>query len=194
MSALTAISKRLSYVLRHHPESHGLVLDESGWVEVPKLLAALAEYGRPVSRAELDEVVATNDKRRYEVSRRAGTDWIRASQGHSRSVPVDLALPSATPPAVLWHGTVATAVPSIMENGLRPGLRHHVHLSPDRETARVVGRRRRGPVVLLQVDAAAMIAAGYEFVRSANDVWLTDAVPPDFLRVADRPGDHPVGA
>jgi putative RNA 2'-phosphotransferase len=181
MSALVAVSKRLSYVLRHHPESHGLTLDPNGWVAVPVLLAALAEHGRPVSRAELDEVVATNDKRRYELCQRDGTDWIRASQGHSRTVPVDLGLPRATPPAVLWHGTVASAVPSIMESGLRPGRRHHVHLSPDRETARAVGRRRAGAVVLLRVDAAGMAAAGHEFYHSANGVWLTAAVPPEFL-------------
>ncbi|CAM5405640.1 RNA 2'-phosphotransferase [Streptomyces tanashiensis] len=59
--------------------------------------------------------------------------------------------------------------------------RHHVHLSPDRETATRVGARRGRPVVL-SVDAGAMRRAGHVFHVSANGVWLTDAVPPEFLR------------
>jgi putative RNA 2'-phosphotransferase len=35
--------------------------------------------------------------------------------------------------------------------------------------------------VVLTVDAAAMAEAGHLFYRSANGVWLTDAVPPRFL-------------
>lgn len=70
---------------------------------------------------------------------------------------------------------------AIREEGLRPMGRHHVHLSPDRETATRVGARRGKPVVLV-VDAAAMHAAGYHFRMSANGVWLVDHVPPDYIR------------
>jgi len=34
-----AISKRLSYVLRHRPDSIGITLPADGWVEVETLLA-----------------------------------------------------------------------------------------------------------------------------------------------------------
>jgi len=42
---------------------------------------------------------------------------------------------------------------------------------------------RRHPVrpVIFAVDAAAMASAGHLFLRSDNGVWLTDAVPPEFL-------------
>ena len=60
--------------------------------------------------------------------------------------------------------------------------RHHVHLSADADTAAKVGSRH-GRLVVLAVDAAAMRAAGHEFFRSANGVWLVDAVPPGYLRV-----------
>jgi putative RNA 2'-phosphotransferase len=59
--------------------------------------------------------------------------------------------------------------------------RHVVHLSPDRETAIRVGSRRGRPIVLT-VDSAAMHRDGHAFQVSANGVWLTEAVPPQYLR------------
>jgi len=175
------LSKRLSNVLRHRPGSVGVTLDPHGWTDVEGLLAALAAHGIPVSRAELDAVVDGNDKRRFAIRRGVdGRDQIRASQGHS--VPVDLGLVPVAPPAVLYHGTSAAAVPSIQREGISRRGRHAVHLSPDVATARAVGARRRGPVAVLVVDAAAMAAAGHAFTRSANGVWLTSHVPPAFIR------------
>ncbi|MBW5483078.1 RNA 2'-phosphotransferase [Streptomyces bambusae] len=170
------VSKYVSKHLRHQPERIGLVLDPHGWVEIDDLLAAAAAHRFPITRAELDHVVAANDKQRFAVD---GTR-IRANQGHT--VPVDLGLPAAEPPAYLYHGTVAAALHAIRTEGLRPMRRHHVHLSPDRETATRVGARRGRPVVL-SVDAGAMHADGYVFHVSANGVWLVDAVPPPYLRL-----------
>ncbi|MER5727608.1 RNA 2'-phosphotransferase [Streptomyces sp. NPDC002138] len=170
------VSKYVSKHLRHQPERIGLVLDAQGWVEIDDLLRAAADHRFPFTRAELDHVVATNDKQRFAV---AGTR-IRASQGHT--VDVDLGLPEAEPPAYLYHGTVAAALGPIRAEGLRPMRRHHVHLSSDRETATRVGARRGRPVVL-SVDAGAMRTAGHVFRVSANGVWLVESVPPEFLRL-----------
>jgi putative RNA 2'-phosphotransferase len=170
-------SKRLSYVLRHHPESVGLTLDEAGWVDVTDLLGALGW-----TRSRLEDVVAGNDKQRFAFDD-TGTR-IRASQGHS--VPVDLGYAPAQPPDELFHGTVDRFLDGILAEGLRPGNRHAVHLSPDVETARRVGARRGRPVVL-RVDAAGLAAEGAAFSRSANGVWLVGAVPARHLTVLDRP-------
>ncbi|MFD3476945.1 MULTISPECIES: RNA 2'-phosphotransferase [unclassified Streptomyces] len=169
------VSKYLSKHLRHQPERIGLTLDEGGWVEIGTLLAAAAAHGFRITRDELDHVVAANDKRRFAIE----GSRIRASQGHT--VDVDLGLPPATPPAYLYHGTVASALDAIRAEGLRPMSRHDVHLSPDRETATRVGARRGRPVVL-SVDAGAMHRDGHTFRVSANGVWLTEAVPPRYLR------------
>ncbi|MFF0062976.1 RNA 2'-phosphotransferase [Streptomyces sp. NPDC005279] len=169
------VSKYLSKHLRHQPERIGIVLDENGWVPVDELTRAAAEHGFRITRAELDHVVAVNDKQRFTID---GTR-IRANQGHS--VEVDLDLPPAEPPAHLYHGTVARSLDAIRDEGLRAMNRHHVHLSPDRETATRVGARRGRPVVL-SVHAGAMHEAGHLFHVSANGVWLTEAVPPEFLR------------
>jgi putative RNA 2'-phosphotransferase len=171
-----ALSKYLGYLLRHDPAAAGLELGAGGWVPVDELLAGLARTGRPIDRGRLEAVVAGGEKRRYEIV----DDRIRASQGHSR--PVDLQLEPVRPPEVLFHGTVERFLAPIREHGLRPGQRTHVHLSADVATARTVGARRGEPVVL-RVDAAGMHAAGALFYRATNGVWLTDRVPPERLSV-----------
>jgi putative RNA 2'-phosphotransferase len=62
--------------------------------------------------------------------------------------------------------------------------RRHVHLSPDAATAAGVGRRHGTPLVLV-VDSRKMHREGHVFFLAANGVWLTDHVPPAYLRVLD---------
>ena len=174
---LVKISKRMSKALRHDPARLGLALDAGGWVPVEQFLTAMG-----ITRADLDEVVAGNDKQRYAVQTGPdGVERIRANQGHS--VPVDLGLTPQAPPEVLFHGTGAAALPSIRATGLNRGGRHHVHLSPDTATARRVGTRRGGAVAVLTVLAGQMARAGHVFYVSGNGVWLTDEVPPEFIRL-----------
>ncbi len=166
----------MSYALRHRPDAVGITLDESGWVGVPELLTALH-----IDRSTLDAIVAGNDKQRFAIDVRPdGSEHIRASQGHT--VAIDLGLDPVPPPVELFHGTPAENLASIMRDGLRKGRRQHVHLSVDVATARNVGLRRRpAEVAILQIAAAAMTDSGYLFYRSANGVWLADAVPPAFI-------------
>ena len=190
------LSRRLSYLLHHAPQEAGLTLETGGWVPVAELLAGLAAGGLHLSRAQLEAVVAGNDEGRFAFD--ASGERIRANQGHS--VPVDLELEPQPPPAALYHGTARRFLAAIMQQGLLRMQRHHVHLSPDTDTATRVGARR-GPPVLLQVDAAAMQRArsgvlmgvrsrrhGHTFYRSENGVWLTDRVPPEFLTVLPDEG------
>ncbi|MFI6455704.1 RNA 2'-phosphotransferase [Streptosporangium amethystogenes] len=167
---LVRVSRYLSAHLRHQPERIGLVLDPHGWADIDALLAAAARHGSAITRDELAQVVAGNDKRRFTIE----GDRIRANQGHT--VEVDLDLPAIEPPEILFHGTVGSRVAAIREDGLRPMSRHAVHLSPDRETATRVGARRGRPVVLV-VRSGEMHRAGHEFQVSANGVWLTAHVP-----------------
>lgn len=166
-------SRILSYVLRHAPQEIGLTLDAGGWADVTDLLARATV---DMTRDDLHRIVSTSDKTRFALSEDGSR--IRANQGHS--VPVDLGLAACTPPDRLYHGTVVRFLEAIEAEGLRPMERHHVHLSPDIDTARAVGARR-GPPVILSVDAAAMQAEGALFFRSENGVWLTDSVPPQHM-------------
>ena len=169
---LTKLSKFLSLVLRHKPEEIGITLDEAGWVDVVVLLDAFERYGDRVSRAMLDEVVATSDKKRFAFSD-DGTR-IRASQGHS--IEVELGYEPAVPPEYLFHGTATRFLEAVRKEGLKKMKRHHVHLSLDEKTASAVGTRH-GKLAMLRVRAGEMHRAGVAFYVSANGVWLTDEVP-----------------
>jgi putative RNA 2'-phosphotransferase len=170
------ISKLLSFWLRHDPDAGNLVLDGEGWTPVEAVLNALAKASQPASPEALQHVVDTSEKKRFELSPDGAR--LRARQGHSVEVQGDWV--AAAPPELLFHGTVERFLPAIRQEGLRPMARHHVHLSPDLDTARQVGGRR-GDAVILRVQSGAMARAGHEFFRTGNDVWLTSAVPPAFL-------------
>lgn len=169
-------SKFLSLVLRHKPEEIGIKLDREGWVDIETLLRHLKKASRAITRTELDTLVATSDKKRFTISEDGRR--IRAAQGHS--VKVDLGLAPQVPPTELYHGTASASLDDIFAQGLVPGRRQQVHLSPDPETARLVGRRHGKPVVL-RVETAQMHEDGHLFYRADNGVWLTDNVPARYL-------------
>ena len=176
---LIRTSKFLSLILRHEPARVGLELDAAGWVAVDALLSAVNRHGVSLTLAQLNQVVATSDKKRFAFSEDGLR--IRASQGHS--VEVDLQYEPQVPPEFLYHGTPERFVDSIRANGLNKGQRHHVHLSPDPSTASKVGERRGRPVVL-KIRAGEMHRAGHVFYLSANGVWLVDHVPNQFIDVS----------
>jgi putative RNA 2'-phosphotransferase len=174
---LTKVSKYLARHLRHAPERIGLELQSGGWVDVETLLAACEKHGFRITRNELEQVVAQNDKQRFSFDE--SSTRIRANQGHS--VEVDLQLKAQTPPDVLYHGTATHIAPNVWRDGLKKMRRHHVHLSRDVETATKVGARHGKPFIF-EVDAKAMSNAGFQFFCSDNGVWLCDEVPPQYLK------------
>ena len=167
----------MSYVLRHRPDVIGIELEAAGWYPLDDLLSAFARNGKHYTRELIEWVVADNDKQRFEFNE-DGTK-IRARQGHS--VEVDLAYEVATPPAILYHGTAQHNLESILEKGINKANRHHVHMSTNKETMVAVAQRHGKPV-LLHIDAARMHADGHAFFVTGNDVWLTEQVPPSYLR------------
>jgi len=177
---LEATSRFLSYVLRHKPETIGLVLDPEGWAAIDQLIRLANGQGTKLTRELLLEVVAASDKKRFALS--PDNSRIRANQGHS--IQVNLNLQPLTPPAVLFHGTATRFASSIRAQGLVTGSRQYVHLSVDRSTALQVGKRYGKPFLLV-VEALAMSCSGHEFFMSANGIWLTRAVPTIYLRFPD---------
>lgn len=175
------ISKYLSKYLRHAPGDIGLTLEPGGWVAFDALLVAAARHGFPVTREELDEVVATSEKQQFAFNE--ARTKIRANQGHSVSVEMDFE--PAAQPDELYHGTAEANLPAVLRDGLLRLRRHHVHMSKDEATAAAVGRRHGKPVVLAVV-AGKMAADGFAFFVSANGVWLVDNVPPEYLIALPR--------
>lgn len=176
-SELKKASKFLSYVLRHCPDDIGLSLDRNGWAFISEVI----DKAKPqinLTPALIKQVVETSDKQRFKIS--DDGQQIRANQGHS--VKVDLELIPREPPTALFHGTATRFLDSIKQKGLKPGQRHHVHLSADATTAKAVGQRY-GKSVILKIDSGSMSKKGYVFFLSDNNVWLTEHVPEQFISV-----------
>ena len=123
----TRKGKHLAFLLRHDKEAfkEGRI-DKHGWRQVSEL----AKLG--YDRSLLDEIVATNNKQRYEYS--VDRRKIRARQGHS--IPVDVVLKETTPLDILCHGITTMIPESIFKNGILSGIRHSVHLSPEKRDCR----------------------------------------------------------
>ena len=138
----TGISRYLSYLLRHAPQSIGLQLDPEGWADIDALLSGAARQGHHLDRATLETVCATNDKQRFALSDDGRR--IRAVQGHSTPA-VQRRYPTAQPPERLYHGTATRFLDSIREQGLKPGARHHASVAghPDGAGRRHTLRRAR---------------------------------------------------
>ena len=177
----TGISKYLSYLLRHEPQAIGLQLDADGWADIDELIAGAARHGRQLDRATIESVCATSDKQRFALS--DDGQRVRAVQGHSTAA-VQRQYPAAQPPERLYHGTATRFLASIRAQGLKPGARHHVHLSADVRTALAVGARYGVPAIL-EVDARRMHRQGHTFFVAENGVWLTDAVPAEYVALID---------
>ena len=173
---LVAKSKFISMVLRHDPGAIGLSLDHNGWADIADLLAKAAAGGSAITRAELEEIVETSEKKRFELD--AAGSRIRASHGHS--VEVDVELAAAEPPEELFHGSAVQNVDSILAKGLIRGERQHVHLAAEVATALRVGSRHGRPVVF-RVASGAMHRRGFVFYLSKSGVWLTREVPAEFV-------------
>lgn len=174
----TKISKFLSLVLRHQPETINIELDKNGWVAVDELIHKSNKKGVVFDRELLFFLVETNAKKRFALNE--SKDKIRASQGHS--IAIELGYENQEPPEILFHGTGQQSVESILKTGLEKRARQHVHLSKDVETAIKVGQRHGKPVVL-KVLAAQMFQANYSFYLAENGVWLTDFVPANYLEL-----------
>ena len=168
------LSRFLSFLLRHKPESIGLNMDSEGWVNVNELIKKInsdTEYH--INKTILEEIVATDNKGRY-VFKGKNNDFIRACQGHSIKT-IDLKFEDVEPPNVLYHGTSKNNYKLIKTSGIKPMTRQYVHLSKDCETATKVGARH-GEVIVLKIDARKMYEDGIKFYKAENGVWLTDFV------------------
>lgn len=172
------LSKFLSLILRHKPETIGIELDKNGWANTEELLDKINRDETVMDFELLKEIVETNDKKRFLFD--VDYSRIKANQGHS--IEIELGLQAVTPPEYLYHGTATRNLESILVTGINKGSRHHVHLSEDIETATKVGQRYGKPVIL-KVRSAEMYKEGIAFYKTANNVWLTDFVSVEFIEV-----------
>ena len=172
------LSKFISLILRHKPETIGISLDEHGWANVEDLINGINKCGKEIDMDILEDIVSTDNKQRYSFNE--DKRFIRANQGHS--INVDVELKEMQPPDFLYHGTATRFLESIMCEGLKPMSRLYVHLSGDTDIAINVGKRHGDPVVF-KIDAKRMYEDGKKFYLSQNGVWLTECVNKKYMRM-----------
>lgn len=175
-SSNKSTSKYISLILRHKPHVIGITLDEHGWADVSELIEGVGKTHR-INMEILEQIVAEDDKQRFSFNE--DKTLIRANQGHS--IPVDVELEEVDPPEVLYHGTAVKYEESIDREGLIPKSRLYVHLSGDEATAHKVGMRHGKPIIY-RIMSGKMNRDGYTFYRSVNGVWLTKAVPVEYMK------------
>lgn len=178
---LTKLSRFISLILRHKPETINIKLDNYGYAKVDELIKGINETGHYYLDLNiLKTIVKFDEKQRYSFN--TNYKYIRANQGHS--IPVELGLKDVKPPKYLYHGTAFKYVDSIMSKGILKGSRNHVHLSEDIETAIKVGERH-GEVRVFKIDTESMDRDGIKFYLSENKVWLTDYIDNKYISLEE---------
>ena len=176
----TALSKEISYALRHAPQEYGLTLDEQGWGPVESLINTLKKRERysDLTVQDIAKMIQASEKKRHELV----GDRIRALYGHSTEEKIKK--DAVQPPDVLYHGTVHKFLGKILEQGLISKDRQYVHLSQDRETAITVGKRRDENPAVLCIDAVAAWKDGIKFYHGSETIWLADDIPAKYITLS----------
>lgn len=170
---LNNLSRYLVKLLRHSPEKENLAMDDNGWVSVEEIVQKLK-----ITKKELDFIVFNNNKNRF--SYNVDFTKIRASQGHSIDIDIDLV--NITPPEFLYHGTSIQNFEKIKNSGILKMNRTHVHLTEDMETAKKVALRKGKDFKILRINSKDMHDNGIKFYKSDNGVWLTDYIDPKYIK------------
>ena len=185
------ISKSLSYLLRHGAVKEKLPIDSQGWIPVDAVLRNNRLKSVAATWANIERIVATNDKQRFKLKTENERIFICANQGHTLSqVTPDLEpLTVSTMPANVYHGTYANKLSLIKKEGLRRMSRNHIHMTSNADWS-VLGIRKHCSV-LIYIDTTRCIEDGYEFWRSANGVILckgdeSGCIPLKYFRKIER--------
>ena len=179
-----SIARRLALVLRHAPEKFDLEMDINGWVDVKDIVRQFKKQGgkrnhwlRP---HHLSAIVETDPKGRYDI--RGNT--IRATYGHTVEIEIDL--PTDNIPDALYYPCDPVETENLLEVGISPSGRSHVHLSASIKTAAEAGHVHFALPTILEIDTAQMIAAGETIWHAGITVYLTDNTPAKYLSVIDN--------
>ena len=178
----TKLSKTMSYILRHHPEDFGLELNIDGTVKVEALIKALTQKFNNINFDDIKKIVNQDEKGRFSLLE--ADKKIRANYGHSVEG-IKLDYETVIPPEILYHGTTRKVKNSIINEGLKPMNRKYTHLSQSYEEAVQVGKRRDKYPVIFKVKAKKAYQSGHDYYKTGKGIYLTDWVPPEYLKLTD---------
>lgn len=176
-----ALSRFMSYILRHHPDEFGLTMDEEGYVSFPDFLHSVARQRkwRFLTKEAVEQLVNGEEAERFEIQ----NNKIRCRYGHSMKTRIQY--PEIDPTGDFYFGTTRKTVSKILEEGLLPIGRQYVHLSNSVEEARAVGSRHEKDPVILVIRGTAAHEDGIRFYRATESITLANEIPPDFIERLD---------
>jgi putative RNA 2'-phosphotransferase len=177
---LKGLSRTISYILRHSPETFGVRLDADGWADIEDLLCGIRREQpalRHLRASHVRQMIEYSRSFRYECA----DGRIRALYGHtSAQEPKRIPEP---PPKTLYHGSDEVAARMILEEGLKPLARSHVHLTEDRRYAMRARHSKSGRPVILIVESGKAFEVGIKFYRARFHIWVADPIPAQFIRL-----------
>jgi RNA:NAD 2'-phosphotransferase (TPT1/KptA family) len=205
LNPIQKASKALSWALRHQALNIGWSMTPDGYVPVAQILQSDHPRFRDMTTlSEIEQVVASNDKKRFHLGRKPASEYprvrfspqdireddqsvlcIRASQGHSIDFidPLQLLTPLSPKELasipVIVHGTYPAAWQQIQTEGLNRMTRNHIHFATGlpRDKQQVISGMRQSCTVHIYLNARKCAQCeDLQFFQSANGVLLTAGV------------------
>ncbi|KAJ3076749.1 tRNA 2'-phosphotransferase 1 [Podochytrium sp. JEL0797] len=169
-------SKSLSYILRHGAAKEGVPMRPDGYVSLTDLTKHKKFRTRKL--ADFQQAVAESEKQRFLMKEEEGEWWIKANQGHSLKVQVELEEikdPSEIP--IVIHGTYLRFWESIGTEGLKPMNRNHIHFAAGKPgDSGVISGMRTTCQIMIYINVPLAMADGIKFHRSPNNVILSEGI------------------
>ncbi len=170
---VTDLSRFLIYILAHRPDEFGLVPDSIGFITIKELLQAVQEepgWGY-VRESHIREVLIGKDRALF-----ASEEYrIRAVE---KKWHLDLQTASENTPKILFVAIRRKAHVHVMEKGLFSD--RLLVLSPDRDMALRIGRRRDQKPILLEVKTEPAQQHGISF-HAFGGLYLAQEIPAEFI-------------
>jgi len=178
---LSRLSRFLLMLLRHQPARFPVRLDAQGFAELDEVMRVVHALPnlRWATLADVEAVLAMPGPQRFEIiDAGGGARRIRALYGHTAR---KLAYEPVQPPDRLYCAVSPDAVAQAHREGLLAGEHTYVQLADDPKQAFVGALREAPDPVVLTIDAAAAAASGILFFSPAESVYLSEAIPPQFI-------------
>jgi putative RNA 2'-phosphotransferase len=155
-------------------------MDDQGFVGIREIIDEVRERNprmKWLRPHHIEALVETDPKGRYQIS----SGDVRATYGHT--IVLDLRHPTDNIPYTLYYPTTEEECDILLETGLLPTDRTHVHLSRTFFDAVKAGSVRTDDPIILEIDVLECEENGVVISRAAKTVFLCDHVPPEFLTV-----------
>lgn len=182
-----SLARRLALILRHAPEKFDLEMDINGWVDVKDIISRFKKQDERryhwLRPHHFRAVTETDGKGRYEVR----GNMIRATYGHTLEIELDL--PTDNIPPSLFYPCNPDEAENLLEVGITPSGRAHVHLSSSIRSAAEAGKVHYKLPTILEIDTARMEAEGDTIWHAGVTVYLVESVDPEYI--AQISNDHP---